>query len=796
MSTSVPDASLPALIDRVLHACGGGSVLCLGDHAADAAAAFRHRAVAAVAGGAPAPTRGALPFRDRAFDVVYADAPLEHLDAADARQAADDIVRVARRAIVVRTRRQSRLACEEQWLAAGIRKHPLHQIAAPYQELDWVDPGSTVVFEPLPDELAVGRAVDALAAGRDLHMDMLREPGRRADAHVARYMFARRFVRSGDRVLDAACGLGYGSAILADGTFAASVLGLDLDPAAIAYARSHYGQGRARLSFDALDVAAIGTFPDASFDVVVSFETLEDVADPEAFLWACRRVLTPAGRIVGSVPNLWLDEHGRDPNPHHLHVFDRASLEAMCRKTFFIERVFGQTAGGGMKYHDAHRAIWPADVAPAADAEWWLIVGMRDPAGAGPVRHGALESRPDAPTHLLAFDRDYQAPWLVRAMVIIGQRAESAALLTELAANALATSAPGSADAGAALCVQAYRYLEHGTVPPAAFLARLSDYVARPNDIPHARRWQISLAYAAGLLALHEGDRASAATWLERCADADALAFSPHLATKTVGAAFLRGWLALQVRDVADATRWWTRGIAHAEQALRQPWDGFLLSRRRPALFGLREAAVIVDLASQCAAGLSLADHALDRPGLVASQLFESLQEQARRARLPEVAARAEPPPAPPFHWSVLAHLDALEITYGSADQVSAWDATIGGVSAGALLVHPPASVVVTIPCGAAGRLRTAMAIHPDAWGRPGAGACTFVVDADGRCAATTTLDPHAKPGDRRWVEVTMDLPASPDGTHVVTLSTRADTPAHGWALFRDLTFDAFDAAS
>jgi len=46
-------------------------------------------------------------------------------------------------------------------------------------------------------------------------MDMTREVGPRADAHTVRYSLAAQWVRAGDTVLDCACGLGYGSAILA-----------------------------------------------------------------------------------------------------------------------------------------------------------------------------------------------------------------------------------------------------------------------------------------------------------------------------------------------------------------------------------------------------------------------------------------------------------------------------------------------------------------------------------------------------------------------------------------------------
>ncbi|HET9371324.1 MAG TPA: hypothetical protein VFO19_13790, partial [Vicinamibacterales bacterium] len=103
-------------------------------------------------------------------------------------------------------------------------------------------------------------------------------------------------------------------------------------------------------------------------------------------------------------------------------------------------------------------------------------------------------------------------------------------------------------------------------------------------------------------------------------------------------------WMAAQDRDEAGARRWWTRGIAIAERALQRPWDEFLIDRREPALFGLREATLVVDLASRCAAGLHLLPHAAERPGIVAAQLFESPVENVARltARLRAADARAD----------------------------------------------------------------------------------------------------------------------------------------------------------
>src|SRR3546814_2694630 len=75
------------------------------------------------------------------------------------------------------------------------------------------------------------------------------------------------------RVLDAACGEGFGSALLARAG-AHSVLGVDIADSAITHARSRYG-AQPVLSFARADVCALDAFPDNSFDLIVSFETLE-----------------------------------------------------------------------------------------------------------------------------------------------------------------------------------------------------------------------------------------------------------------------------------------------------------------------------------------------------------------------------------------------------------------------------------------------------------------------------------------------------------------------------------------
>src|SRR5262250_602724 len=91
--------------------------------------------------------------------------------------------------------------------------------------------------------------------------------GEIAYEHWHRYAFARRFV-AGRRVLDAACGEGYGTALLA--TIASSAVGVDVDLATIEHARATYGES-ARLGFLAASCTGL-PLPSESVDVVVSFE--------------------------------------------------------------------------------------------------------------------------------------------------------------------------------------------------------------------------------------------------------------------------------------------------------------------------------------------------------------------------------------------------------------------------------------------------------------------------------------------------------------------------------------------
>ena len=167
--------------------------------------------------------------------------------------------------------------------------------------------------------------------------------------HWHRYHFALPLV-AGKRVLDAACGDGYGTALLA--TRASKAVGVDLSAEFVASARRRYG-GLANVEFVAARCEATG-LPDASVDVAVSFETIEHVQDPEALVREARRVLSPAGLFVVSTPNKSVYSEGRGySNPFHAHELERDEFERLLAARFEHVALLAQRV-------DSYSALWPA----------------------------------------------------------------------------------------------------------------------------------------------------------------------------------------------------------------------------------------------------------------------------------------------------------------------------------------------------------------------------------------------------------------------------------------------------
>lgn len=169
--------------------------------------------------------------------------------------------------------------------------------------------------------------------------------------HLARYRFAEPWCR-GRVVLDAACGVGYGAALLA--RTAREVVGVDSNSGAIAYAEHRYNQSGAMfLEMDVQDLR----FGAATFEVVCSFETIEHVRDVDRYLAEIRRVLTRDGTLLVSTPRA--DETTYAPeNPHHLVEFSEDDFRALLAPHFEDIQIYGQRR----RFSSGHEAIRQRDV--------------------------------------------------------------------------------------------------------------------------------------------------------------------------------------------------------------------------------------------------------------------------------------------------------------------------------------------------------------------------------------------------------------------------------------------------
>lgn len=163
-------------------------------------------------------------------------------------------------------------------------------------------------------------------------------PGKTEEAlfreHEERYVFAGQYV-AGKDVLDVACGTGIGTQYLRKAG-AKNCIGLDIDGEAIDYARAAY-QECLFLQSDAVCL----NLPDECVDVVVSFETIEHLADQAGFLEECRRVLRAGGLLICSTPNRAISHWG-ERNPFHVHELGVAEFRRLVERKLGTAELYAQ----------------------------------------------------------------------------------------------------------------------------------------------------------------------------------------------------------------------------------------------------------------------------------------------------------------------------------------------------------------------------------------------------------------------------------------------------------------------
>jgi 2-polyprenyl-3-methyl-5-hydroxy-6-metoxy-1,4-benzoquinol methylase len=197
--------------------------------------------------------------------------------------------------------------------------------------------------------------------------------------HEHRYAFAAArlaHLRQPACVLDAATGVGYGAAYLAD-RCGVRIVAVDRDARAVHLARAHFHRPLVEYLEDdctTLTQAADGRGP---YDAVVSFETIEHLADPAPFLRRAASLLTPHGLLIASTPNGTAD--GGHAWDYHEREYTAPEFEALLDAAGFRSvRLFGQrlTAIGQLR-RDVRGEINRLRFNPFARAGFWLQRRLR-----------------------------------------------------------------------------------------------------------------------------------------------------------------------------------------------------------------------------------------------------------------------------------------------------------------------------------------------------------------------------------------------------------------------------------
>ena len=158
------------------------------------------------------------------------------------------------------------------------------------------------------------------------------------DEHLNRYKFALPFVKN-KKILDMACGTGYGTNYLRQYGDIISAIGLDFDPLAVRYAQLKYANNV--VSFAQGNACVKWT--SEIFETIISFETIEHVPDPDAMLTNVTQMLAPNGTFLVSTP---IRQNGslldKPANQFHIREWNQEEFSTLLHKYFDEVEMFGQ----------------------------------------------------------------------------------------------------------------------------------------------------------------------------------------------------------------------------------------------------------------------------------------------------------------------------------------------------------------------------------------------------------------------------------------------------------------------
>jgi ubiquinone/menaquinone biosynthesis C-methylase UbiE len=157
--------------------------------------------------------------------------------------------------------------------------------------------------------------------------------------HVFRYDEVIKRLKGFEKILDIACGNGYGTYVLSNAVHQ-TVIGGDIDTITISECEQRFK--KKNLKYQVLDATKLA-FEDNTFDVVVSFETIEHTTQFNKVLSEFKRVTKAEGVIFISTPNILVNSPGGEVlNPFHTQEWAYEELMEILSNAFSDVKLFGQ----------------------------------------------------------------------------------------------------------------------------------------------------------------------------------------------------------------------------------------------------------------------------------------------------------------------------------------------------------------------------------------------------------------------------------------------------------------------
>jgi SAM-dependent methyltransferase len=409
-------------------------------------------------------------------------------------------------------------------------------------------------------------------------------------------MYASRFIRPGDRVMNIECGIGLGSSIIRHVSECAEVIGRDKLEGAIRKAVNEFSVDGLRFAVGKAD--QFGDTESESADTVVIFDALSYHPQQAAILADACRILRPGGRVVIGVPYM-VPVAG-------CMVLGKHAAVSLVREHFRIEDV-------STHRFDQRMIARASPDGPEEPCDYLLVVGYK-PVIAPTVVDGFEDSiypYPDPTRNFLAFARDYANPLLMRTLFGGGVRISDASERDLIAKKVMDGAQKNSADFGAALCVTGYRALESGTQDQLrGFIVDAWEYGRGAALSPHALRWSISLRFLAGLMEQRLGDYRGALKAFDDVIESPWLNFSPTLGTKAAEAAYRSGMIEFRRGDVETARSYWLKGLRVGKAIMSSDWTEIVGEECCPLPDSMRESLQALDIARKCGDCLRMTSNA------------------------------------------------------------------------------------------------------------------------------------------------------------------------------------------